>query len=474
MSQLRVGILIVICIEIFSFSPLFSERLYAQEGETPDALELLHETIALVQTYYIDEIPKSVLMDAVMRGIKNENPKEVFRQSAGVARDNAKTLVAEASQLAEVLSSVQRTTDLSSYNLIYTGIQRMLNALDPVSHIYCVQRNVEWLGPWPTWGIGIGLYVKDVHPAIKTVFPNSPASQAGLRPDDIITQINGKPTEYMGIAETALSITGTKGTALTVTIMREGWENSQEMTILRTFHLEEFHAYVINSHIGYLRIHQFHEACPQKVEDALQFFQEHHVSSVIVDIRENWGGHLEAVLTIVERFLHNGDLIATTQSRVESLAYRFVAQTVEPSLDYPVILLVNTHTAGVAEVFAGALQAHGRGLVIGAVTKGDTAVSSIIPIDQSHTLRLLSAVYVTPANQVLMGQGILPDILVTSQQTTLPDRHDAPVIIRKDATKDNILSVTLEIINNAPSKSLESFRTVAQEMHENTFRGQRN
>lgn len=475
-KSLRIILITFLCVVKLTLNTFWPTHLHAQEREKVDVLKLLDETLATIQNYYPLETDENDLMKAVMLGMHKKAVKLGYVQNAVSITNKTAARIAYGERFTEVLSTLQEATNFSKYELVYAGIQSMLNTLDSHSHIYPIEPRFEWIGPWPKWGIGLGICFKDGQPTVLTVLHDSPAFRVGIHPDDIIAKIDGRTTQYMGSSEIALRTIGIEGTDVRLTIMREGWNTPQTITVSRNFNLKNFHYRVIESQIGYMRLHQFYDNSPKDVDEALTYFCEHPVTAVIVDLRDNMGGHMEAVLKIAERFLRDGTILVTTISRSEEHKFHIVTQSPTPPVEYPLVLLVNQDTAGVAEVFAAALQAHSRGVVVGTVTMGNAAIRSFIPLKESHNLKLLSVLYVTPDEHVISGQGVIPDIFTFSQKSlkrlveddVFSDENDTPILVY-DEKQDTILSVTLDIIRRSHSNNCNDFVAVARGMSERAY-----
>jgi carboxyl-terminal processing protease len=165
--------------------------------------------------------------------------------------------------------------------------------------------------------------------------------------------------------------------------------------------------------IGYIRIRQFQErTAPDLVGVVEKFGKNGGLSGLIVDVRNNPGGLLSAAVEVSEEFLGDGKLIVYTEGRVRNQNMRFTAHAKRALTDVPLVVLVNQGSASASEIVAGAVQDHGRGVVIGQQTFGKGSVQTIIPLADGSGLRLTTARYFTPKGRSIHGKGITPDILI--------------------------------------------------------------
>jgi carboxyl-terminal processing protease len=286
---------------------------------------------------------------------------------------------------------------------IYNGaIPGMLHALDPHSNFfdpksYSLLRE-EQRGKY----YGVGMTVGPRNNKVIVIFPfvGTPAYKAGIHPGDVIIAVDGKSTDNMSTSDVADLLKGPKGTTVHITILREGVEKPMEFSLVR----DEIPrnsvdlAFVIKPAIGYIHITGFQETTEHEVAEALDKFGD--IKGLILDLRQNPGGLLSEGVGVADKFLHKGQLIVSHHGR-SSPEKRYVATHGNGGRDYPMVVLVNKGTASAAEIVAGAIQDHDRGLIVGETTFGKGLVQTVYPLSENTGLALTTARYYTPSGRLI-------------------------------------------------------------------------
>jgi len=318
----------------------------------------------------------------------------------------------------DVLYIVQKDyveeTDVNK--LIEGAINGMLSTLDPHSSYMppdmYQEMQVETKGKFG--GLGIEITIKDGILTVVAPIEDTPAFRAGIKAGDQIVKIDGKSTKNMSIMDAVKKLRGKKGTQVTISIMREGFTQPKDLTITRDIiQIKSVKSMVLNERIGYIRVTQFQEQTINDFRKALNEIEAKVPSllGLILDLRNNPGGLLQQAVEMCDEFLDSG-LIVYTKGRTEDQKMEFKAHPGKDRHDYPLIVLVNAGTASGSEIVAGALQDHGRALILGTPTFGKGSVQTIIPLDNGSGLRLTTARYYTPTGKSIQAKGIQPDIIV--------------------------------------------------------------
>ena len=286
---------------------------------------------------------------------------------------------------------------------IYNGaIPGMLRVLDPHSNFfdpksYSLLRE-EQRGKY--YGVGMTVGPRNNKVIVIAPFVGTPAYRAGIRPGDIIAGVDGKPTDGMTTADVAELLKGPKGTQVKITIVREGLDKPLEFTVTR----DEIPRYSVDLHflvrpgIGYMHVSGFNETTEDEVQAALDEFGE--LKGLILDMRQNPGGLLSEAVGVSDKFLKKGVVVVTHHGRA-SAEKRYTARRGNLGKDYPLVVLVNRGTASAAEIVAGAIQDHDRGLVVGEITFGKGLVQTVYPLSESTGLALTTAKYYTPSGRLI-------------------------------------------------------------------------
>ena len=286
---------------------------------------------------------------------------------------------------------------------IYNGaIPGMLRVLDPHSNFfdpksYSLLRE-EQRGKY--YGVGMTVGPRNNKVIVIAPFVGTPAYRAGIHPGDIIIAVDGKPTDSMGTTDVADLLKGPKGTTVKITILREGAQKPLEFTVVR----DEIPRYSVDLHflirpgIGYMHISGFQETTEQEVSDALDQFGD--LKGLVLDLRQDPGGLLSEAVGVADKFLHKGAVIVSHHGR-SSPEKIYRATHGNGGKDYPIVVLVNRGTASAAEILAGAIQDHDRGLIIGETTFGKGLVQTVYPLSENTGLALTTAKYYTPSGRLI-------------------------------------------------------------------------
>ncbi len=286
---------------------------------------------------------------------------------------------------------------------IYNGaIPGMLHVLDPHSNFfdpksYALLRE-DQRGKY--YGVGMTVGPRNNKVIVIAPFAGTPAYRAGIRPGDIIVAVDGKPTDNMSTGDVADLLKGPKGTTVHITILREGTDKPLEFAVVR----DEIPRYSVDLHflikpgIGYLHITGFNETTEKEVSEALDQMGE--LKGLILDLRQNPGGLLSEGVGVADKFLRKGQLIVSHHGR-NSPEKRYTANHGDAGKEYPLVVLVNRGTASAAEIVAGAIQDHDRGLIVGETTFGKGLVQTVYPLSENTGLALTTAHYYTPSGRLI-------------------------------------------------------------------------
>src|SRR5437016_350505 len=286
---------------------------------------------------------------------------------------------------------------------IYNGaIPGMLHALDPHSNFfdpksYSLLRE-EQRGKY----YGVGMTVGPRNNKVIVIFPfvGTPAYKAGIHPGDIIIAVDGKATDNMGTADVADLLKGPKGTTVRITILREGADKPLDFNVVR----DEIPRYSVDLHflirpgVGYVHVSGFQETTEHEVAQALEEMGD--LKGLILDLRQNPGGLLSEGVGVADKFLRKGAVIVSHHGR-SSPEKRYVATHGNGGKEYPLVVLVNKGTASAAEIVAGAIQDHDRGLIAGQITFGKGLVQTVYPLSENTGLALTTAKYYTPSGRLI-------------------------------------------------------------------------
>ncbi|HEV8310054.1 MAG TPA: S41 family peptidase [Methylomirabilota bacterium] len=318
----------------------------------------------------------------------------------------------------DVLAIIQNqyVDETEPREIIYGAVRGMLKALDPHSAFLDPESyremQVETSGSFG--GLGIEITIRDDQLTVVAPIEGTPAHRAGVQPGDKIMKIEGLATKDMTLVDAVKRMRGPKGTKVTITILREGSKELQDISVTREIiQVQSIKSQEIEPGLGYVRIRQFQERTARDLEAGIEKLEKTgRFAGLIVDLRNNPGGLLSSAVEVTEKFLGDGKLVVYTEGRVRNQNMRFVAHAKHAITDVPLVILVNQGSASASEIVAGAIQDHGRGVVLGTQTFGKGSVQTIIPLSDGSGLRLTTAKYFTPKGRSIHGKGISPDIVI--------------------------------------------------------------
>lgn len=319
---------------------------------------------------------------------------------------------------ADVLKYLQKdyVEQTETKSLIYGAIKGMLDTLDPHSSFMPpeVYREMQMETKGKFEGLGIVIEKKKGLLTVVSPIEDTPAFEAGIRSGDHIIKIDGEPTENMTLHEAAMEMRGPKGTKVTITITREGLAEPMDITLTRdVIPLKSVKHEALDEVIDYIRISQFNEQTASDFQKALKKLNAQNGDSLrlILDLRNNPGGLLDQAVKVADKFIASG-VIVSIAGRDKKQKMRFTAHRKGTLEDCLLIILVNGGSASGSEILAGALQDHGKALILGTQTFGKGSVQTIFPLKDGSGLKLTTARYYTPSGRSIQAMGITPNIIV--------------------------------------------------------------
>jgi carboxyl-terminal processing protease len=340
----------------------------------------------------------------------------------------------------DVLGLLQKeyVEETNSKDLIYGAIKGMLETLDPHSAFMPPQMykemQEETKGRFE--GLGLEITVKDGVLTVVSPIEDTPAFKAGLLAEDQILKIDGALTKNLTLMDSVKRLRGPKGTKVTITIMREGFTKPRDYTLIReVIPIRSVRYELLEKQYGYIRLSQFQEKTDVEFDKALKALEEESKGSLrglILDLRNNPGGLLDQAVKISDRFIESG-LIVSMEGRREEQKMRFNAHAQGTITRYPLVVLINGGSASASEIVAGAIQDHGRGILLGTQTFGKGSVQTIFPLKDGSGLRLTTAKYFTPSGRSIQAKGITPDITIKPSR---PEEEKEAIVPKMPAERD--------------------------------------
>jgi carboxyl-terminal processing protease len=299
--------------------------------------------------------------------------------------------------------------------LVSASIRELLRTLDPHSNFF-EQRDYQTMqerqkGKY--FGLGITVQSVDGNITVVSPFEGTPAHRLGIRAGDVISRIEGEDARGMSIDDAVKRLRGPKGTPVRVTIVRQGYEEPLEFTVIRDeipLHAVPY-AFMVAPKVGYVRLQDFNETtacrpgdderCERELERALRQLGREGATSFLLDIRDNPGGLLDQAFAVANLFLEKGQLVVYTRGRSRRDESNYITERESAWSRVPLVVLTSRHSASASEIVAGALQDHDRALIVGETTFGKGLVQTIMPLRnvRGYALALTTARYYTPSGR---------------------------------------------------------------------------
>jgi carboxyl-terminal processing protease len=339
--------------------------------------------------------------------------------SAGAGTGVRPSDAADLGLLQDAMKQVERNyvAPVTNSELAKDALKGMLTRLDPHSDYMDQEqyRQMTAVTRGQFGGIGVELTLEGKVPEVISPIDGTPAAEAGIEPGDRIVKIDTQATTGMDVEEIVKRLRGVPGSRVALTISRNDRSPFEVVLTRNIIRVVSVKSDLKNRNIGYVRVTTFTENTASELADAVARLKTRNngqLSGLVLDLRNDPGGLLDAAIDVTGAFL-DGGVVVTTRGRNGSDDHVYRAP---PGGDIrrgtPIVVLINSASASAAEIVAGALQDHRRATVMGTRSFGKGSVQTIIPLEGRGALRLTTALYYTPAGRSIQGQGIAPDIVV--------------------------------------------------------------
>jgi carboxyl-terminal processing protease len=345
----------------------------------------------------------------------------------------------DARTLADVLERVKHdyVNPVDDHQLLQAAIRGMVSSLEPYSAYLDSEEydEVKISSSGQYSGVGIEVSMEDEEVVVVSPFEGSPAAAAGIRPGDVIATIDGVPVKTTALADTIGRMRGTEGTSVKIGILREGSVEPLQFILKRSrVELRSVKAELLEPGMGYLRISQFSETTGDDVDAALKDLRKRNgaaLKGLVLDLRNNPGGVLEAAVSVADTFLDAG-VIVTAKGRTPESKFEMDATPGDALNGAPIVILINGGSASAAEIVAGALKDNHRAKLMGRTSFGKGSVQTVIPLSGDRAIKLTTSLYYTPSGMSINHRGIAPDIELERdpKPPSVPVPADAPLLQR--------------------------------------------
>lgn len=313
--------------------------------------------------------------------------------------------------------------EVSDSELLDHAINGMLSGLDPHSAYLKSEafHDLEESTSGRFGGLGIEVGMEDGFVKVIAPIDDTPASRAGIQPGDLIVKLDGETVKGMSLEEAVGKMRGEPGTTITMTIVRDGESAPIEIEVERdVVKVTSIKSRMLDQGFGYIRITQFQATSGPDFRQAIERLQEKAdgpLRGLVIDLRNNPGGVLQAAVEIADTLIDDG-LLVYTEGRVDASKLEFRAEPGDLTNGIPIVALINGGSASASEILAGALQDHKRGVIMGTDSFGKGSVQTVMPLDGDTAIKLTTARYFTPSGRSIQALGIDPDIEVKSAKIT--------------------------------------------------------
>jgi carboxyl-terminal processing protease len=350
----------------------------------------------------------------------------------------------DARMLADVLERVKHdyVNPVDDHQLLQAAIRGMVSSLDPYSAYLDGDEydEVKISSSGQYSGIGIEVSMEDEEVVVVSPFEGSPAAAAGIRSGDVIATIDGVPVNTTTLADTIGRMRGKEGTSVKIGILRAGSAEPLQFDLKRSrVELHSVKAELLEPGMGYARISQFSETTGDDLDAALKDLRKRNgaaLKGLVLDLRNNPGGVLEAAVSVSDTFLDAG-VIVTAKGRTPESKFEMDATPGDALNGAPIVVLINGGSASAAEIVAGALKDNHRAKLMGRTTFGKGSVQTVIPLSGDRAIKLTTSLYYTPSGVSINHRGIAPDIELERdpKPPSVPVPADAPLLQRDPDVK---------------------------------------
>ncbi|MBS3965002.1 MAG: S41 family peptidase [Methylomonas sp.] len=304
---------------------------------------------------------------------------------------------------------------VSDKKLLEDAIRGMLSGLDPHSAFLLSEEYKELQeGTTGQFG-GLGIEVSMESGFVKVVSPidDTPAQRAGIKSGDLIVRLDDKPVKGMSLPEAVKIMRGEPGSKIVLTVIREGEAAPLKFELTRDIiKVKSVRGRMLEKNYGYVRISSFQSGTGQGLVDTLDDLKKENegaLKGIVLDLRNNPGGVLNAAVDVSDAFIQSG-LIVYTEGRIRNSEMRFNATPDDIIDGAPIVVLINAGSASASEIVAGALQDHKRAVIMGEKSFGKGSVQTILPMSNGGAIKLTTARYFTPSGRSIQAEGIEPDV----------------------------------------------------------------
>ncbi len=324
--------------------------------------------------------------------------------------------------------------------LLQNAIRGMLSGLDPHSTYLDLEdfKSLREGTSGEFGGLGIEVAMEDGFVRVVSPIDDTPAANGGILAGDLIIRLDDTPVKGLALRDAVDIMRGKPGTDLLLTIIRDGEDKPLKITLTRAIiKVKSVKHRTLEAGYGYVRISTFQQRTGEALNEAIDQLKKENdgtLKGLVLDLRNNPGGLLNAAVDVSDAFITNG-MIVYTDGRIPDSKQEFTAKPRDVLKGAPLVVLVNGGSASASEIVAGALQDHHRAVILGTKTFGKGSVQTVMPLTDSTAVKMTTARYFTPSGRSIQAEGIVPDITVERVNVTASENADFEPLRERDLSK---------------------------------------
>jgi carboxyl-terminal processing protease len=360
----------------------------------------------------IDSVRLQLLQAMRTAGVKNASIPEIH--AADAPATNVRAIDRDVEYAANETHGKFTVAELG-----YIALDGILRSVDDRYTVFLTPKEFAGLnqdldgGDFGGTGIVIQTDDKTKYILVENVVPDGPADKAGIEQDDLITTIDGVSTKGLTVQAASSKLRGKEGTQVTLGILRDGSDLPPISITRAKIHQLSVYEKMLPGKIGYVELTVFGRDTGSELDAALGRLQKEGARAIVLDLRDNGGGYLEAAVAVSSKFIPSGPIVSVEQRSSNITTLEADDTAIDP---LPLAVLVNGYTASASEITSGAIQDSGVGTIIGTKTFGKGVVQTIYPLPDGSAIKITTARYLTPHNRDINHLGITPDVVVPENQ----------------------------------------------------------
>jgi len=365
-----------------------------------------------------------VLLTGIVFGLGLALGSTIWTEFTGRAKATAAPLdptIESAALVAEVIDRVRReyVDSIDDKKIVEAAIRGIVSDLDQHSTFLDAEEyediRISTSGNYT--GVGLDVNLEGGKVTVVAPLEGAPADLAGILPGDIVVAVNEIPVDSENVEASVSRMRGASGTAVTLDVLRAGNDTPLRFALTRSeVHVKTVLSEYLGNGLAYVRLSSFSESTATDLEQAAQELKAaagRELLGLVLDLRSNPGGLLDAAVRVADTFLTDGIIVSGT-GRIRQAQFEQSADLGDALEGVPMVVLVNSASASASEIVAGALQDHGRARIVGETTYGKGSVQTVMPLGEGSAIKLTTSRYLTPSGRSINGSGIEPDIVVHS------------------------------------------------------------